>query len=315
MDPLTILGESVLPGKAMGTEEAMSAYTTAVPAGFLNDQDIKSGLDLGLLIQAGTYEEALIRPSSYMLRLGSQAHVARAIRSGDVKREFAVVHISEDEPLVLEPGDTALLYTKEILTLPADIQAFTVARGLMFAEALCPENTYVDPGFRGSIYITTVNISQRRVTLRPAMPIARIFFYRLADRVRKEWVPGVAQGIVQQVESVRSVAASSEAEASAADYEALCRSVRSIALGGNQIVELVRREQEARGQDKRTETDRLILLASFSTIWPVIIVVVNTNTWLQTQLGPFGASVLSSMVAVPLVWLVALVWNKLSRRQ
>ena len=63
----------------------------------------------------------------------------------------------------------------------------------MFFEALVPENTYVDPGFNGSLYTTVTNLSHRVVRLHYNDPIARLFFYHLSDSVEEPYVEGLAK--------------------------------------------------------------------------------------------------------------------------
>ena len=73
--------------------------------------------------------------------------------------------------------------------------AFTVARGLMFFEALVPENTYADPGFRESLYVTVTNLSNRIIRLSYGDPMARFFFYRLEGDVEEPFRREAARGI------------------------------------------------------------------------------------------------------------------------
>src|SRR5262245_42617332 len=116
----------------------------SVPVGLLIDSQIRAGLEAGTLISPGTYDTERISHASYELGLG-EAHVASLSAIGD--REFTIKRLSKDQPLKLNPGEIARLYSLEVLQLPRNIAAFTVARGLLFVEGLAPENTYADPGF------------------------------------------------------------------------------------------------------------------------------------------------------------------------
>jgi deoxycytidine triphosphate deaminase len=116
--------------------------------GFLTDRNIQTALESGFLIEEGTWEVGQIRHASYMIRLGQRVELERD-PAGSGEREHKRIPLTRGgPPLELRPGDTALLYSLENL-----------ARGLLFAESLVPENTYVDPGFTGQIY-TTVRIYQ-----------------------------------------------------------------------------------------------------------------------------------------------------------
>jgi len=95
----------------------------------------------------------------------------RSLQIATDRREFSVFQLTTQNPSIeLHPGDTALLYSQENLRLPTFVLGFTVSRGLLFAEALSPENTYVDPGFMGHLYTTVTNLSNRVVRLESGLP-------------------------------------------------------------------------------------------------------------------------------------------------
>ncbi|HST07358.1 MAG TPA: hypothetical protein VLJ83_04265, partial [Gemmatimonadaceae bacterium] len=143
----------------------MATFASLVStSGFLTDKQIQSGLNSDYLIEKGTWDPGQIRHASYQLRLGSEVRISRASASvGAETKEFCIVSLTPDKSVELRPGDTAMLYSIERLRLPDCVLAFTVARGLLYAEALAPENTYVDPGFSGTLYTTVTNISNRIV--------------------------------------------------------------------------------------------------------------------------------------------------------
>jgi deoxycytidine triphosphate deaminase len=222
----------------------MATVAELVPqVGYLTDRQIRKCLDAGQLLEKGTWTDSQIRHASYTLRLGSRVELARAADSiGAVSRELRVVSLTQGQPDVeLKPGDTALLYSLESLRIPPDVLGFTVARGLLFAEALSPENTYVDPGFTGPIYTTVTNVSNRVVTLSYQMPVARLFFFRLGEEVQDGYRSGSALGIAQQLTSVRAVAFGTTEELKAAKEKELLDSVRLIPLGGVHAVEALQR--------------------------------------------------------------------------
>src|SRR5256885_2927899 len=142
------------------------AQLIATP-GFLTDGQIRAALEQNFLIETGSWDPSMIRHASYTLRLGDRVEVCRAADATQHEtREFAIVRLDSARPSVeLNPGDAALLYSMEYLRIPPEVLAFTVARGLLFAESLAPENTYVDPGFAGPLYTTVTNASNRIVRL------------------------------------------------------------------------------------------------------------------------------------------------------
>jgi hypothetical protein len=198
--------------------------------------------------------------------------------------------------LELRPGDTALLYSLEILRFPPSVLGFTVARGLLFAEALSPENTYVDPGFSGPIYTTVTNVSNRIIQVTYGMPIARLFFFRLAEDVENIYRAGSAMGITQQLTSVRAVPLGSDEELRSAKDEDLRQSVRLVPIGGVHTAELIGR------MHKRAVAahERLLAIALF---WPLLLVVANNSAWVKSHLGDFLANVVAGLVTTVLVWL------------
>src|SRR4030095_11707407 len=142
-----------IPGDTMTMLEAKKrSFAELIPQhGFLNDRQIAASLDHAYLIVPGTFEKAGIRHASYTLRLGNKVEIAAAARANrEETRNFHVQDLIVGQSIELQPGDTAKLYSIEILDLPNDVLAFTVARGLMYFESLVPENTYADPGFRES---------------------------------------------------------------------------------------------------------------------------------------------------------------------
>lgn len=173
-----------------------------IPVGFLTDSHIEALLNDKKPIVPNTWEKASIRHASYTLRIGDRVEIAHASKANiDERRDFLVRDLRPGEYVELSPGDTAKLYSIEILDLPDDILAFTVARGLLYVEALVPENTYADPGFEGTLFTTVTNLSNRVVRLKYGDPIARAFFFHLAEPVHESFRKGSSKGIIQRLES------------------------------------------------------------------------------------------------------------------
>jgi deoxycytidine triphosphate deaminase len=270
---------------------AAPAFETVVPElGFLPDHRIADALGAGFLLEQGTWEANQIRHASYTLRLGHRVEVERGKDAQRADRQRLNLTLTNGgAPLELQPGDTALLYSLENLRLPPCVLGFTVARGLLFVESLVPENTYIDPGFRGSIYTTVTNLSGRVLELRYGTPIARLFFYRLASNVQHEYRTGPAIGIEQHLPS-RPGATFTQQSARQARTEALLVDLE-IERGGARTAELLRRQANIAHW-----------ALGFAIALPILLQIAASWSWLQQQLGPFMANVLSSVVAVPLVY-------------
>ena len=193
----------------------------------------------------------------------------------------------------IHPGDTALLYSMETLRFPDSVLGFTVARGLFFAEGLCPENTYVDPGFTGPIYTTITNVSPRVVELEYGMPVTRLFFFRLTEPVQDGYRSGSALGIAQQLKSVRASAISTDECHTATDTQ-LLDSIKLIPIAGQQAAESL-----ARMSQRQVRTERRLVALAIT--WPALLVFANGNAWVLQTLGAFLANVSASIVAAILM--------------
>jgi deoxycytidine triphosphate deaminase len=260
--------------------------------GFLSDEQIRSRLQQGDLIERGTWEEESIRHASYTLRLGDRVELAKAT---DPDRRFMVVRLAPGEAFDLAPFDTALLYSRESLNLPENVLGFTVARGLLFTEALCPENTYVDPGFSGSLYTTVVNVSNRVVQLSSGMPISRLFFCQLSNGAQVPYRSGASQGISQQIASVPSRLASTPEACRIAPHDELLSAVSTLPLCGNHLVELFARE-------RKTSNSRLVMAVTGALIWPVILHIGLSSQWISTNATNLTVGTVGSLVAAAIAW-------------
>lgn len=276
----------------------MTSFAELIPqTGFLTDRQILMGLGEGYLLEKGTWEQPQLRHASYTLRLGGRVEIARAANLAHPKREFTLVNLTQAEPrLEVRPGDTALLYSKEHLRLPDCVLGFTVARGLLFAEALSPENTYVDPGFTGPIYTTVTNVSNRVVHLDYGMPLTRLFFFRLGESVQDGYRTGAALGITQQLSSVRAVSLGSVEECRMAPDKELLDSIKLIPIGGIQAAEVFQRLNR-----RQLSTERRLL--ALAVVWPVLLIFANNNDWVKDNVGIILGNVLASVVAAVLVLL------------
>jgi deoxycytidine triphosphate deaminase len=263
--------------------------------GFLVDAQIRDALKAGYLIEKGTWEDSQIRHASYQLRLGDRVEVSRsASSSSQVTKELSIVRLSKsNDTLQLHPGDTALLYSLENVRLPDSVLGFTVARGLLFVESLVPENTYIDPGFSGQLYTTITNVSNRVVQLKYQTAIARMFLFKLSGAVETAYNTGAAMGIAQQLDSVPASAIPTMADARGAKNAALLEEIRRAPISGIHIAEALRRIKS-----------RIEALAIFATIWPILLVILNTSAWIRDLIrSAFLINVIAGLVTAPLVYL------------
>jgi deoxycytidine triphosphate deaminase len=272
--------------------------------GFLTDKNIEAALKAGFLIEPGTWEEGQIRHASYMLRLGQRVQIERD-STGSGEREQKVITLTRGgPPLELRPGETALLYSIENLRLPNCVLGFTVARGLLFAECLVPENTYVDPGFPGSIYTVVTNLSGRVLKLPYGTPIARLFFYRLAENVAHPYQSGPAIGIDQHLEFSPGIRYATLDKASAASTVDLLSDLISTERGGPRTAALLQRN---------ATLSRYALLIAIA--FPIALQLASSWTWLRNVAGPALGNVLLNIIAGILVIIGERIWRKRTEKQ
>jgi deoxycytidine triphosphate deaminase len=276
----------------------MTSLAELIPQpGYLTDRQIHACLQAEYLFEQGTWSKDQVRHASYTLRLGSRVDLARASDSiGETQKEIRLITLTRAQPhLDLRPGDTALLYSLEILRFPPFMLGFTVARGLLFVEALCPENTYVDPGFSGCIYTTVTNISNRVVQLSYEMSVARLYFFRLAEDVETPYRAGSALGITQQLTSMRAVPLGSERELQSAKDDELRESVRLVPIGGVHAAALFERMHS-----RALVAHQRIMV--FALLWPAILLLVHNNEWVRSRGAELLADSAASVVTAALAW-------------
>jgi deoxycytidine triphosphate deaminase len=274
-----------------------------IPQGFLTDAQIRIALENEELIVPGSWDANCIRHASYTLRLGTKVEIASASRANlEEARDFAVKDLHAGDHFDLNPGDTAKLYSIEMLRIPDCVLGFTVARGLMFFESLIPENTYVDPGFNGPLYTTVTNLSHRVVRLHQNDPIARLFLYRLSEPVRQAYQQGAARGLKQRLESFRATKFGTQSECSAATSDALIQDLNCLPAGGSQLAELSRR------QDRKW-----VMLVGFSFCWPLLLLLVNLNAWVRDKAN-FAVRNIGALAITGLFsYLAPKLWMKLKK--
>ncbi|MBM3157555.1 MAG: hypothetical protein FJ004_09785 [Chloroflexi bacterium] len=284
----------------------MKTFDEVVPIhGFLTDHHISEALQNGYLIEWGTFEASLVRHASYTLRLGDTVHISRKpSQSKNAGTVFDIVRLSPANPILrVRPGETALLYSMEYLRFPPSVLGFTVVRGLLFTHPLVPENTYVDPGFTGSLYTTITNISGRVVELEYGMPIARLFFYKLAEPVASPYRPGAGVGIPQYLVTQPLLGQSSPEECQKETWENLLQTTRQMPVLGNYVLEeLFRRLQR-----------RLEVLYVALVLWPLILIFINTNSWIRQNFDSIVVNILAGIIATGLTWLFLKLWERMRK--
>jgi dCTP deaminase len=94
------------------------------------------------------------------------------------------VPLDADGQLVLEPGESVLACTYEIVEIPLHVMGFIQTKGGVARSFLAQlTDGQVDPGYRGKITLELVNFGPVRLALRPMMPIANLYILSLSEPV------------------------------------------------------------------------------------------------------------------------------------
>jgi deoxycytidine triphosphate deaminase len=155
--------------------------TVKAGEGFLVDREIGEALNHGRLITEGDRGQA--KYACYEMRIGPDIRqlVLDQVPGGE-NDLYRVKRINDDHTFQINPGETFKIFALEKLWMPANVFAITIPVGNMYKLGLNPETTFADPGFNGPFFVTVCNYSPRIVKLKVGDPLARVFFFKLADR-------------------------------------------------------------------------------------------------------------------------------------
>jgi dCTP deaminase len=160
--------------------------------GILTDTDILFLGERGCLITENFSPEQVYQ-TCYDLRVGS---VAYYLNRPETERRFLITtfdlagEMTQKNLLVMRPFDVVTIVTLEKVHLPADIVARIISKGYLFSIGLNPVITFVDPGFKGHLGSTLVNLSKRTVRMEYGDPICKIEFEKLPKPVDKPYSKG-----------------------------------------------------------------------------------------------------------------------------
>jgi dCTP deaminase len=146
--------------------------------GTLNDEDIKSLCQEGLLIEEN-FDSKRIKQACYELRCGNVYY--------DLSKGSQKYVLTGKDNLLLKPKQTLVVITMESLRLPAYILGRILTKGVLFSIGILPVNTYADPGFSGRLGIVLHNLSNSYLKIAPGDAIAKIEFSRLQSPVAKPY--------------------------------------------------------------------------------------------------------------------------------
>lgn len=145
------------------------------PVGMLTDTFIKKALPQ---LFSENANDAKAKYSTYELSIDAGFKLISYDESGDIQKKE---RLTQNRIVSAEPGDTILVYSKEVFSLPKNVYARVNTVGQIFMAGFSAENTYVDPGFSGQVSITLINNSNRTLTMEEGSPLARVEFIKLSN--------------------------------------------------------------------------------------------------------------------------------------
>ncbi|HEY8870850.1 MAG TPA: dCTP deaminase [Candidatus Limnocylindrales bacterium] len=160
----------------------------------LSDRDIRTEIESGRVV-IRPYDPADLQPSSVDLHLDRAFRVFRNNRYPyiDVRAPqpdlTELLHVADDEPFVLHPGEFVLGQTLEWVELPDDVVARLEGRSSLGRIGLLIHSTagYVDPGWKGNLTLELSNVANLPIALYSGMKIGQISFVRMSSPVERPY--------------------------------------------------------------------------------------------------------------------------------
>jgi dCTP deaminase len=126
-------------------------------------------------------KDSLVQPSSVDL------HVGAIFRPGVTPGKPGSAGNPKSR-ISLKTGETAIVETKEYINLPSGYAAFGFPPSSVSSQGLLMTNPgHIDPGFRGTLAFTVINMGREEFLLYPALPIVTILVFKLASAVGKDY--------------------------------------------------------------------------------------------------------------------------------
>ena len=283
---------------------------------FLTDKHLNKDT-LEHLFQKGSFDEKCIRHASYELRLGSTVKVnIRNTPEDEGQRLENYQQVKWDKEkdgeddvyyIDIKPKQRALIYTKEVFNFPDNALGLVICRGLLFSLGMTPENTYVDPGFNGNLYITITNTNENIIRLEKGMNIARLLIFKLNETVEKKYVNGDHLGIDQQLAEIPVREFWSKNDLGKINDEEILKSIVNDGCSISDLLEQMISRQKR--YSTRTRHWLIFLVATFVVVlvWPVIwplLEKITLPSWFGENVFRAIIAPLFGAAAIPVVSLV-----------
>ncbi|MBP1823042.1 hypothetical protein [Mycobacterium sp. OAE908] len=229
-------------------------------AGLLNDEELFEALNAGRIFRRGTWDPSGVQQCSYLLRMGPYVDYPQNDSNGGVAekghRVYTRHRLDPDAQVKLTPGDTVLVSILERFEVDPGYMAFTIPRGLLYAESLLVASSYVDPGFGDDFFVPITNVSDRTVLLPAGLPLARIFVFRLARAVKAPYKTGATSSLREELEHVTATETPSAEVLRTLSNDNLLNKVRGGVPSGDAVAEALARAMAPRADQEPAAASR-----------------------------------------------------------
>lgn len=123
------------------------------------------------------FDETKLGASSYDLSVGSQF---LSLRKGTDP-----VDLAEGKYILLDPGETALVLTREYIGLPNNIGGEVIPRARFIMQGLMLQSTRVDPTWYGKLVVAIRNESKERKKFHYGTPFCTLVLFEMAEPTGK----------------------------------------------------------------------------------------------------------------------------------
>ncbi|MCK4275398.1 MAG: dCTP deaminase [Phycisphaerae bacterium] len=200
----------------------------------MNDSQIKVAIE-SAEIGIDPFSPENLQGASYDLAIGGEALVTS-------KDEKILLGPKSSAMLHLNPGDFALVLTKEYITMPLDVAGVIGMRSALARKGLILlAGMQIDPGFEGHLRFGLYNASPRRITLDYDDGLCMVEFHKLSSPVDRPQtpIPELRQGKIPESDRdfLRSLETSSLSDL-ATNMKTLSQSVALLTNRVNLIVVL-----------------------------------------------------------------------------
>lgn len=111
---------------------------------------------------------------------------------------------------ILAPGETVVVQTKEYLRMPRDLGGIVFAPSNKSSAGLLMVNTgHVDPGYRGYLHMTVINVGKKSISVRQGDRLVSLMLFQLSSHASRDWLerrggavsPSSEQDFIKEVQS------------------------------------------------------------------------------------------------------------------